>query len=128
MPRTPCITSDHKPHAARHNLHHILPPVPQEKCCRFRKYTGHSSHVTNVRWSYDGKYLMSVGGADCGVFVWSRVSSKEVAPGISDPLDPDSGDDLAVHDLGETRREKEGRGRDGEREREREGGGREGRE
>ncbi|XP_037073170.1 echinoderm microtubule-associated protein-like 5 [Pollicipes pollicipes] len=71
----------------------------QEKWCRFRKYMGHSSHVTNVRWTYDGQYLVSVGGADCSVLVWERVQTSEYVPGYTNPLDPDSGDELTVHDL-----------------------------
>ncbi len=31
---------------------------------------GHSSHVTNVRFQGDDKYLFSVGGADNCVFQW----------------------------------------------------------
>ena len=30
-----------------------------------KKYVGHSAHVTNVRFSWDDKYLVSAGGDDC---------------------------------------------------------------
>lgn len=35
-----------------------------------KKYMGHSSHVTSVRFSPDDTYLFSTGGADAGVFQW----------------------------------------------------------
>ena len=37
-------------------------------------YTGHSSHVTNVRFSKDGNHLISVGGHDNAIFQWLVVS------------------------------------------------------
>ena len=39
----------------------------------FRKYVGHSAHVTNVRFSNDGMTLFSTGGADHAVFQWRVV-------------------------------------------------------
>ena len=43
-----------------------------EKGSSFLKEHGHSSHVTNVRWSFDGKSVVSVGGNDRCVFFWKR--------------------------------------------------------
>lgn len=37
---------------------------------KFRKYVGHSAHVTNVRWSHDFQWVVSTGGADHSVFQW----------------------------------------------------------
>ena len=37
---------------------------------KYRKYTGHSAHVTNVRFSGDKRRVISTGGADHGVFQW----------------------------------------------------------
>ena len=37
---------------------------------KFRKYIGHSAHVTNVRFTHDEHHVISVGGADHGVFQW----------------------------------------------------------
>ncbi|KAM4607535.1 echinoderm microtubule-associated protein-like 6 isoform 3-T3 [Polymixia lowei] len=41
-----------------------------EKFAKHKRYFGHSAHVTNVRFSYDDKYVISTGGDDCSVFVW----------------------------------------------------------
>lgn len=40
---------------------------------KFRKYVGHSAHVTNVRWSHDFQWVLSTGGADHSVFQWRFV-------------------------------------------------------
>ena len=37
---------------------------------KLRKYVGHSAHVTNVRFTHDEHHVISVGGADHGVFQW----------------------------------------------------------
>jgi len=40
---------------------------------KFRKYVGHSAHVTNVRWSHDFQWVLSTGGADHSVFQWQFI-------------------------------------------------------
>ena len=37
---------------------------------KFKKYAGHSSHVTCVRFACDDQYLVSTGGMDTAVMVW----------------------------------------------------------
>jgi microtubule-associated protein-like 6 len=34
------------------------------------KYGGHSSHVTNVHFTCDDRYVLSTGGADLSIFQW----------------------------------------------------------
>jgi microtubule-associated protein-like 6 len=41
-----------------------------EKTAMSAAYDGHSSHVTNVRWSLSDSHLISLGGADNAVFIW----------------------------------------------------------
>jgi WD40 repeat protein len=38
-----------------------------------RVYGGHSSHVTNVAFSFDDSALLSTGGQDCSLFLWKIV-------------------------------------------------------
>jgi WD40 repeat protein len=45
---------------------------------KFKVFSGHSSHVTTVRWtaseSYEGsQFLISTGGNDRCIFVWSVI-------------------------------------------------------
>lgn len=41
-----------------------------DKAAAKKRFTGHSEHVTNVRWSRDGNTLISLGGLDAAVMVW----------------------------------------------------------
>lgn len=52
---------------------------------KFKRYIGHSAHVTNVRWSADLQWLLSVGGADHALFQW-RFLPEGVMNGILEPL------------------------------------------
>ena len=38
-----------------------------------KRYGGHSSHVTNCGFTQDGKWIVSTGGEDRGVFQWELV-------------------------------------------------------
>ena len=40
------------------------------KRASYKEYRGHSSHVTKVKFSFDDKFLVSVGGNDKTVIVW----------------------------------------------------------
>lgn len=40
------------------------------KHAKFKKYAGHSAHVTNVRFAYGDRFLVSTGGGDTAVLVW----------------------------------------------------------
>ena len=41
---------------------------------KFRKYVGHSAHVTNCRFSVDRMHVITTGGADHAVFQWRFVA------------------------------------------------------
>ena len=48
----------------------LLPSSLRSSGAKYRKYTGHSAHVTNVRFDHNKHHVISVGGADHGVFLW----------------------------------------------------------
>ena len=52
------------------SLHHSLG-------AKFRKYVGHSAHVTNVRFTCDHHHVISVGGADHAIFQWKFLPGGE---------------------------------------------------
>lgn len=47
-----------------------------KKGAKFRKYVGHSSHVTNVRFNKNKKRVISIGGADHAIFQWRFIPEK----------------------------------------------------
>lgn len=44
---------------------------------KFKKYLGHSAHITNIRWSHDYQWVITIGGADHSVFQWKFVSDRK---------------------------------------------------
>ncbi|KAL7992619.1 hypothetical protein Chor_016875 [Crotalus horridus] len=48
------------------------------KGAKFKKYLGHSAHVTNVRWSHDYQWVISIGGADHSVFQWKFIPERKL--------------------------------------------------
>uniref|UniRef100_A0AAY4A246 Echinoderm microtubule-associated protein-like 5 n=1 Tax=Denticeps clupeoides TaxID=299321 RepID=A0AAY4A246_9TELE len=47
------------------------------KGAKFKKYLGHSAHITNARWSHDYQWVITIGGADHSVFQWKFVQEKK---------------------------------------------------
>ncbi|TNV87854.1 hypothetical protein FGO68_gene13813 [Halteria grandinella] len=45
-------------------------PCPVEKVASFKKYLGHSSHVTSVRFMKNAPYVITTGGEDKCIFQW----------------------------------------------------------
>uniref|UniRef100_A0A4W5P4Z4 EMAP like 6 n=1 Tax=Hucho hucho TaxID=62062 RepID=A0A4W5P4Z4_9TELE len=56
-----------------------------KKAAKFKKYIGHSAHVTNVRWSHDLQWVLSTGGADHALFQW-KFLPEGVMNGVLEPL------------------------------------------
>ncbi|KFO18258.1 Echinoderm microtubule-associated protein-like 5 [Fukomys damarensis] len=48
------------------------------KGAKFKKYFGHSAHITNVRWSHDYQWVISIGGADHSVFQWKFIPERKL--------------------------------------------------
>ena len=68
----------------------------QGKHAKCKQYVGHSSHVTNVRFSQGDCKLVSTGGADTAVMVWAN----QGAQGVSG-LEEDAGTDSEAEEEGE---------------------------
>ncbi|KAM9770291.1 LOW QUALITY PROTEIN: echinoderm microtubule-associated protein-like 6 [Menidia menidia] len=56
-----------------------------KKGAKYKRYPGHSAHVTGVRWSSDLQWVVSTGGADHAVFQW-RFLPEGVMNGVLEPL------------------------------------------
>ena len=69
------------------------------KGAKFRKYVGHSSHVTNVRFSKDQSRVISIGGADHAIFQWRFIGENQtdtrsnMSANLSTRLQKDQEDD-----------------------------------
>ena len=48
-----------------------------KKGAKFKKYVGHSSHVTNVRFNKDKSFVISIGGADHAIFQWRFICDEK---------------------------------------------------
>ncbi|KAJ8250799.1 hypothetical protein COCON_G00227210 [Conger conger] len=53
-----------------------------DKFAKHKRYFGHSAHVTNIRFSFDDKYVISTGGDDCRaeVTLSSFIVKREAKP------------------------------------------------
>ena len=65
---------------------------PTPEGAKFKKYPGHSAHVTNVTWSYDNSYVVSIGGGDQAVLQWRVTKAGE------DPTQEQTFNETAVHE------------------------------
>jgi len=70
-------------------------PATKECGNIFSTYSGHSSHVTNVKWlGENDDYLISTGGLDKSIFVWKHIASAADASNNSN--NPSSYDPVAL--------------------------------
>ena len=68
---------------------------PCLKGAKHREYTGHCSHVMNVRFLRNDTRVVSAGGNDCSVFVWKhRYAVGSIVDGVE--LDEDDPEQLIV--------------------------------
>ncbi|ROT74041.1 putative echinoderm microtubule-associated protein-like 5 isoform X2 [Penaeus vannamei] len=74
----------------------------------WHNFVGHSAHVTNVRWTNDSEYVVSVGGADHAVFLWRFRPSRKSSPRMDLVRLPSSVEDESDDDVLDTEDELEG--------------------
>ena len=79
-----------------------------------KEMTGHSSHVTNVAWTHDDKYVLTTGGNDKCIFQWKtereEVEGKASYDAADDnaPMDDVVTEELNVFELGKEEEEEGG--------------------
>ncbi|KAG6934966.1 echinoderm microtubule associated protein like 5, partial [Chelydra serpentina] len=68
-----CLTSDSKVLATGDDFGFVkLFRFPAKgKFGKFKRYVAHSTHVTNVRWTHEDSLLVTVGGADTSLMLWT---------------------------------------------------------
>jgi microtubule-associated protein-like 6 len=64
------------------------------KFAKFKRYIGHSAHVTRVRWTFDEKHLISIGGGDTATMIWENLSS---VPSQSKAIMGKSAQNTSIH-------------------------------
>ncbi|XP_008295351.1 echinoderm microtubule-associated protein-like 6 [Stegastes partitus] len=62
------------------------------KGAKFKKYIGHSAHVTNVRWSHDLQWVLTTGGADHALFQWRFLPESVMNGGLDVNVQDGHGD------------------------------------
>ncbi|KAM7408259.1 hypothetical protein PAMA_002117 [Pampus argenteus] len=62
------------------------------KGAKFKKYIGHSAHVTNVRWSHDLQWVLTTGGADHALFQWRFLPESVMNGGLDVNIQDSHGD------------------------------------
>ncbi|KAI3362845.1 hypothetical protein L3Q82_001894 [Scortum barcoo] len=62
------------------------------KGAKFKKYIGHSAHVTNVRWSHDLQWVLTTGGADHALFQWRFLPESVMNGGLEINIQDSHGD------------------------------------
>ncbi|EAW81393.1 echinoderm microtubule associated protein like 5, isoform CRA_a [Homo sapiens] len=92
-----CLTSDKMVLATGDDLGFVkLFRYPTKgKFGKFKRYVAHSTHVTNVRWTYDDSMLVTLGGTDMSLMVWTNEMEgyREKRPCDSEESDIDSEED-----------------------------------
>ena len=64
-----------------------------KKGAKSRKYKGHCSHVTNVKFTHDLSYLISIGGEDHTILQWQVNYGEESLVSVQGSEDDATGTD-----------------------------------